>query len=224
MSKNIKDLLKALFAGILIGLAGTLYLSIKTYNLIVASLLFSFALLLICALNLNLYTGKVGYVFDKSIKNKPNIFLVILGNFLGLLTIALIAGFGIKDLDKIAHKTINIKINHGYLSAFLRAILCGFMMYLAVEGHKRVEYKFGKVLVVIFSVMIFILAGFEHSIANFYYMLVGLTFNLDAILCLLLNFIGNALGAISLHYLLKYSLEKVSDNKETSPSETNKLD
>lgn len=214
-NKNLLNFIKSLLSGILVGLAGTSYIFLYANNKILGSVLFSFALLLIVFLNLNLYTGKIGYVFDKKIENKPNIFLVLGGNVLGLLAMIIITRLSYGDnYAVIANQMVSIKIESSYINILFKAVLCGFMMYIAVEGYKRIENNFGRVLIVILSIMIFILAGFEHSIANFYYFGVALYINLKVILAFLLMLVGNAVGAIALHYLFRLVVsEKETNNK-----------
>lgn len=214
-NKNLLNFIKSLLSGIIVGLAGTSYIFLYANNKILGSVLFSFALLLIVFLNLNLYTGKIGYVFDKKIENKPNIFLVLGGNVLGLLAMIIITRLSYGDnYAVIANQMVSIKIESSYINILFKAVLCGFMMYIAVEGYKRIENNFGRVLIVILSIMIFILAGFEHSIANFYYFGVALYINLKVILAFLLMLVGNAVGAIALHYLFRLVVsEKETKNK-----------
>ncbi|MFA7385262.1 MAG: formate/nitrite transporter family protein, partial [Bacilli bacterium] len=83
------------------------------------------------------------------------------------------------------------------------AILCGIMMYIAVEGYKRVPNDIAKVFLVIFSAMIFLMAGFEHSLANIYYFMLSGTFELKAFLYALIMLLGNAIGAIGFNLLEK---------------------
>ena len=56
--------------------------------------------------------------------------------------------------------------NENYLEAFLRSVGCGAMMFIAVNGYNKTK----NVLMVIMPVMVFILCGFDHCIANFGYM------------------------------------------------------
>ena len=60
--EKLNVLTKGILAGMLIGLAGSIHLSVE--NTIFGSFLFSFGLLMICASGYSLYTGKVGYILD----------------------------------------------------------------------------------------------------------------------------------------------------------------
>ena len=61
MKKYVDYLIKSIFAGIMIGIAGTVYLRVD--NNIVGSFLFSIGLFVICMYGMILYSGKVGYLF-----------------------------------------------------------------------------------------------------------------------------------------------------------------
>ena len=69
MKKYVDYLIKSIFAGIMIGIAGTVYLRVD--NNIVGSFLFSIGLLVICMYGMNLYTGKIGYIFINSFNFAP---------------------------------------------------------------------------------------------------------------------------------------------------------
>ena len=79
--KHLNNLLKGIFAGIMIGIGGIVFLSLE--NKIVGALLFSIGLLTICMYGMNLYTGKIGYILI----NKPlyliELFISLIGNFIG---------------------------------------------------------------------------------------------------------------------------------------------
>ena len=64
MKKYVDYLIKSIFAGVMIGIAGTVFLRVD--NNIIGSFLFSIGLLVICMYGMNLYTGKIGYIFINS--------------------------------------------------------------------------------------------------------------------------------------------------------------
>jgi len=96
-----------------------------------------------------------------------------------------------------------------FSDAFLRGILCNLLVCLAVwmaAGAKRPE---GKLLALFFPIMLFVLCGYEHCIANFYYLPAGVLaaaeYGVDAALPLsgcLRNLVsvtlGNLVGGVSL--------------------------
>ena len=72
-------------------------------------------------------------------------------------------------------------------------------MYVGVQGFKVMKLDLMKVLVVIFAVVIFILAKFEHSVANLLYFFVGGSWSIKAVIYTLIWVIGNGIGAIILN-------------------------
>ena len=69
-------------------------------------------------------------------------------------------------------------------------------MYIAVNNYKKVNNDFGKYLSIFMCVMVFILCGFEHCIANMAYFTIGGVWSFDALLCLIIMILGNSVGSI----------------------------
>lgn len=212
MMKDIKytNFLKEIIAGMLIALGGIIFLSIE--NKVVGALFFAFGLLTICNLKFILYTGRIGYFFEQSGKGKLDYLLILLFNILGVLLMSsLIYLTNNSALESKVLALAPIKMAENYFEVFVRAILCGFMMVLAVEGFKRFEGTFLKTIAVVISVAIFILAGFEHSIANIFYLsyagFCGYEITFEVILKLFITVLGNSVGSIALYELLKLSLK-----------------
>ena len=168
MNNKVVILLKAFFAGLLIGLAGVIYLSLD--NNVLGALLFSFGLLVVVSFQLNLYTGKIGYIVEEDKKYIFKILLILLGNIIGMLFISLMIFIvGNQAVLEKAQTITNTKLGNSWYVALVLSILCGMMMHLGVDGFKRAKNEVAKVLIVIGAVMIFILSKFEHSIANILY-------------------------------------------------------
>ena len=79
--KDLKTFIRAVLAGLCIGLGGAVYLSLD--NKIVGSALFTIALFTICTFGYNLYTGKVAHLFDNDRRYIIDVILIWLGNFVG---------------------------------------------------------------------------------------------------------------------------------------------
>ena len=67
-------------------------------------------------------------------------------------------------------------------------------MYFAVNGYKTIN-DFGKYIVVYLAVVVFILCGFEHCIANIYYFSCASLWSLKTVLYVLVMVLGNSLGS-----------------------------
>ena len=193
--KYIDYLVKGIYAGFLIAIGGTAYLAVS--NSFFGAFLFSIGLLIICIYGMNLYTGKIGYIL---IEKKSYIFelsLTLLGNFIGTYVV----GFLIRNTRFVSYqeKAIslsNIKLDDNFISIFILSIFCGVLMYMAVNNYKKIENSLGKYLSIILCVMVFILCGFEHCVANMYYFSVANVWSLNAFAMLGLMVLGNSVGSI----------------------------
>lgn len=66
------------------------------------------------------------------------------------------------------------KVSLGFGDAFIRGILCNILVCLAVWMSFAAKHVEGKVMISYFPIFIFVLCGFEHSIANMYYLFTGI--------------------------------------------------
>lgn len=190
--------LKAIMAGLYIGIAGLVYLSVS--NKIVGSFLFSTGLLMVVAKGYFLYTGKIGYLLPYQKGFIRMILLTILGNFVGIALVGVLFLFtGKTEVVQLSEQIMIAKLTFGPLQTLILAIFCGMLMYTGVHGYKSIENPIIKVLIVILAVMIFILAGFEHSIANLLYVVLARSFTFQTILYVILWILGNLIGAVALN-------------------------
>ena len=183
--------LKSISGGVLIGFGCIAFMMCE--NKVVGSFLFSLGLLTVIITGSNLYTGKIGYA-KAELKHWFRYLIPIL--LINLLSIAII-GFIFGQLSDLPIDTTTLlanKYNESMLSALVRAFGCGVMMFIAVEGYKRISNP----LIVIMPVMCFILSGFDHCIANYGYMAMNNDFFCPQ---LIMWIIGNSLGSIGLKSL-----------------------
>lgn len=104
---------------------------------------------------------------------------VYLGNAVGGAAVAALAVYSHTASlfgDGLARSMVSIaesKAALGFGDAFLRGVLCNFLVCLAVwmaAASKRAE---GKVIALFFPILLFVLCGYEHCIANLYYLPAG---------------------------------------------------
>ena len=228
IEKSVDILIKGILAGIAISFGGFLCLRLNALsgNTILGSFLFSFGLILICNFNFNLYTGKICYLFDninyncsskiviKKIFGKViTLLLILLGNLIGTLIFANLLKLVMIDnsinntLTETLKNSVEAKINYKWFEMIGLSFFCGMLVYIAVEGFKKIENNFGKYVVLMLAIGGFIVMGFEHSIANMFYYFLSGNYSLVAFLSLLLCVIGNSLGGLFIpliNKLLKY--------------------
>ena len=191
----IDYLIKSIFAGIMIGIAGTVYLRVD--NNFFGAFLFSIGLLVICMYGMNLFTGKVGYVLINKFNYIYELLITIVGNFIGTFLVArLVLLTRFKSVSDKAIDLVNLKLNDNLLSIFILSILCGILMYIAVNNYKKINNEIGKYSCIFMCVMVFILSGFEHSIANMYYISVANLLSFKSLLYILIMLLGNSVGSI----------------------------
>lgn len=182
---KMRMFVKAIYAGFAIGIGGIIYLSVD--NRVLASMLFSFGLSTIVIQGFNLYTGKIGFV--KEWKELPDMLIILVGNFAGTYIAAVLANAANLSID--SSEMVHKKLDNGLLNVFLLAVLCGVMMFLAIDNYNRSK----NIIFVIAAVMIFILSGFEHSIANMFYFNLAGAYSLKSLLYILVMAAGNGVGA-----------------------------
>ena len=191
----MKILFKSFLAGIMIAIGGTVFLSIE--NKVIGASLFSIGLFGVLIYNLNLYTGKIGYLITNfNLKYIKELIITLIGNFIGACSVGFILRYT-RIYDKIYEKSLilaNTKLNDNILSIFILSIFCGLLMNYAVNGFKK-QTDFGKYLVVYLGVAVFILCGFEHCIANMYYFSVADIWSLKTLGYTGIMVLGNSLGS-----------------------------
>ena len=191
---------KACLAGLFIGIAGLIYLSVD--NKVIGAILFSFGLLMVVTKGYYLYTGKVGYLLPYTKGYLIVLLKTLLGNIIGIGFVGLLFRFaGIQSVIDAAETLSLAKLDHAWYETLILAVFCGMMMYVGVQGYKAMKLDIMKVLIVILAVTIFILSKFEHSIANMLYFFLGNTWSLQAILFTGLWIVGNGIGAVILNLL-----------------------
>lgn len=105
---------------------------------------------------------------------------VYVANFLGSATVAwLMNGSGLWRLNnsKVGLAAVNIamgKVSLTFTEALIRGILCNWIVCLAVWIAAGAQEAAGKILGIFFPIMLFVSSGFEHSIANMYYIPAGI--------------------------------------------------
>ena len=204
--KYLKVLLYGIYAGLAIGLGSFVFTIVSAYmgdttaGKIFASALFSVGLILVCVLGLQLYTGKIGVVFDdreKLKENAINLPIMLVGNAIGAFALGILCHFIFMNLPEVASK---IKaISEGKTASdtvFLQGIFCGALVYIAVYFFKNLQNYGMKIVGIITAVTLFVYCGFQHCIANMFYFGMAFNWNIDMLWNLLLVILTNSIGAL----------------------------
>ena len=211
----LKTVTGGVSAAIMISIGGSVFLACSD-NRYYGAVFFSVALLSICYLGLYLYTGKIGYlVEDHSPKNLATLGIGLCANLAVTFPVGMLVRKMIPNLGERAEIICHAKLEQSFGSTLVRAIFCGVLMYIAVEIFRSKKSPIG----VLFGIPVFILAGFEHSIADmFYFGASGIadgkiaTFEIAAVL-------GNSIGSVILPLLAVLGAMKKKD-RTPAPAET----
>ncbi len=200
--RSVRNIVNGLLAGILISIGGSVFLACygdgSLLNRTIGSVFFSVALLCICYKGYSLFTGKVGFIPEKHDANAFSVLLWgLLGNAIATILIGLALRYAVPNLAVPAETICAAKLTQTWWQTLVRGIFCGFLMYLAVSIYRDKN----SIAAIFFCVPVFILAGFEHSIANMFYFGAAGMVNLDSAIYLGIVVAGNSIGGMLLPML-----------------------
>lgn len=188
----LKMLILGFFAGMFIGFAGiaSTVSSATIDNGSVARLLsacvFPAGMAMVLVAGSELFTGNnliIIALLEKKIRlldMLKNWFFVYIGNFFGASFVALLVVYGkIPGLfsGQLATKIVAAaaaRTDQTLSEAFVRGIACNILVCIAVWAAFAAKKVSGKLLMSFWPVMLFVLCGFEHSIADMYFGVAGL--------------------------------------------------
>ncbi len=152
---------------------------------LLGGLVFSLGLILVIVAGAELFTGNNLIVMawaDRKISSMQmlrNWSIVYVGNFVGSVATAIIMlltkqftfGGGAVGLNML--NIANGKVNLGFIQAIALGILCNALVCLAVWLCFSARTVTDKIMAIIFPITAFVAAGFEHSVANMYFLTMG---------------------------------------------------
>jgi len=190
-----KALVLAVLAGAFIALAGVANAAVSIgwmgipapVSRLLGALCFPTGLALVILAGAELFTGDTLMVIsalEKRITWARMLRLwgiVYAGNFIGSVLVAVFVVYGQTlnlypdgALAAATVKTAAAKCSLPFQVAFIRGILCNFLVVGAVWIAMSAKDTAGKVLALYLPIMIFVVCGYEHSIANMYFIPAGL--------------------------------------------------
>lgn len=191
---TVKMIVLGILAGMFIGF-GAIGFQIATATIggnlgkFVGAFLFPTGLALVLLAGSELFTGNCLLVIPLLEKEASisgvlkNWLFVYLGNFIGstLLAFLLVYGHTPSAMDgalmntMMSTATAKVAISAG--DAIFRGVLCNIMVCLAVWMSFAAKTAGGKIASLYLPIVVFVLAGFEHSVANMYYIMAGIFCN-----------------------------------------------
>ena len=201
--KFLDTLLRSVLSGIMIGIGSIIYLSCD--NKYIGAFLFGLGLFTILTFEFNLYTGKVGYATENKSTYWGYLLIMWIGNFIGtFLTGVVISATRVSPaLTEKARAICEIKLNDNLISIFFLSLFCGMLMFIAADGYKNLTNPVAQITVVFLPVMVFILSGFEHCVANMAYFTIGQVWSLNTLIYLLIMTAGNSIGGMLIPWARK---------------------
>lgn len=149
-------------------------------------LTFSLGLVLVVVAGAELFTGNNLLVLawaDRKISTSEllrNWVIVYVANAIGAMGLALLV-FWSQHADMASGsvgaqyvKIAAIKINMPFAEAFFKGVLCNALVCLAVWLTLAGRTVTDKILAIVFPISAFVAAGFEHSVANMYFIPLGI--------------------------------------------------
>ena len=148
--------------------------------------IFPAGLILVVFAGAELFTGNnlmLTAVLDKKISVASmlrNWIVVYLANLAGSMLVAWMVSYsGLLETGDGMLKAVTISIAAGktalpFGKAFVRAILCNFLVCLAVWLATAADSTVGKIFSIFFPIWLFVTAGFEHSVANMFFIPAGI--------------------------------------------------
>ena len=191
-------LLRGALSGAILGVATTLAVTgaVTTTQPIVGAVIFPVGLVSIVLLGLELVTGSFALVPLPWVERRASLGdvlsnwgWVMLGNLLGALAYALLAvtvltnfwttapaGVAAKIVNTAEAKTIGYAAMGaaGFITCFVKAMLCNWMVCLAVVLAMTTTSAVGKVVAAWLPVFVFFAQGFEHLVVNFFVIPAGM--------------------------------------------------
>lgn len=233
-AKWYKILALAVLAGAFIAIgaaAATAASATATNASAVKAAVFPVGLILVVICGAELFTGNcllIAPAVGREIKPLPllkNLSLSYIGNFIGGVLIAVLVVYSGAQSGAVKDACIAaaaVKCNMSFGEALLRGILCNMLVCLAVLLALSAKSAHGKLIALYMPIFAFVVCGFEHSVANMYYLTAGLLsghaegLNVGnaIVYSLIPSTLGNIIGgaAISLSFYFLFRPEKPKEN------------
>ena len=193
----VKWFVRGILAGICISMGGVVLLgttaSVGAEYKWVGACLFAIGLFTVIHFGFNLYTGKIGYVLQNDKVYLVEVAMGLIGNLVGCLFIGYAFQFdGAVAMCQAKIDSLDFSDMYTVFNTLMKGVMCGMLMFIAVDFYKTK----GSYIATFVAVPVFIMAGFEHSIADMFYFSSAMMWDLDAVIFILIIIVGNALGGM----------------------------
>lgn len=192
--RKSKTFVLAIAAGALIAFGAQVSLTVMTgtesiswgFAKLIGAMTFATGLMMVVLTGAELFTGNVMMTFaviekrTSFLKLLRNWSIVYVGNFVGSIILALL--IYLSGCSHNSHEALGVmglttactKASLPFIEAFTRGILCNWLVCLAIWMASSSRHVIGKIFAIFFPIMTFVASGYEHSIANMYFLTNGL--------------------------------------------------
>jgi formate transporter len=230
-------LIRAFMAGAILALAAVfaITVAVQTGSALVGAMLFPVGFCMLYLMGFDLLTGVFVLTPLALLDKRPGVSvkgvlrnwgLVFAGNFAGALTVAFMMAFvftygfstdpgaigakiaGIGEARTLGYEKFGLA---GWLTIFLRGMLCNWMVSMGVVGAMISTTVSGKVIAMWMPIMLFFAMGFEHSVVNMFLfpsaMIMGGNFSISDYMLWneIPTALGNLVGGLAFTGLTLYS-------------------
>lgn len=188
----VKTFVLAIFAGMFIALAGagatiaSAVVSDASTARLFSAMIFPAGLVMVVLAGSELFTGNCLIIVSvlakkvRALAMVKNLVVVYLGNFVGAMLVNVIVVYGHTadlfggQLAQVMVNTAAAKCSLSFQDGFLRGILCNVLVCIAVWVAAAATSAHGKVISLFLPIAVFVLCGFEHCVANMFYIPAGI--------------------------------------------------
>ena len=192
-----KMIILGIFAGMYVAFAGTAAqtaaatIENPSIGRLVSACVFPAGLAMVLVAGSELFTGNnliIIAVLEKRVtvwKMLKNWVFVYVGNFLGAAFVACMVVYGhVPDLfgGELAEAVVRAakaRTDLSVMDGFVKGVLCNILVCIAVWMSFAAKEVSGKLLTSFWPIMLFVLCGFEHSVADMYFGVAGLHRNTE---------------------------------------------
>lgn len=229
--RKSKTFVLAIAAGALIAFGAQVSLTVMTgtaENLswgiakLVGAITFATGLMMVVLTGSELFTGNVMMTFSVIEKKTSfaklirNWTIVYIGNFVGSLLIAFLIYYS--GCSHNSHEALGVlslttayqKVNLTWVEAFTRGILCNWLVCLAIWMASSARLVIGKIFAIFFPIVTFVASGYEHSIANMFFLTNGLFAKHTPAIVAASGFTADQLSTLSIKSMFVNSLIPVT--------------
>ncbi len=168
---------------------------------------FPLGLILVAIAGADLFTGNTAYFVPSVLSRKMSVSkplknwaIVYIGNFLGSLLVAWLFAYytGMLGKTPLLESTLAVgtkKVSAPFLKTLVKGIVCNWMVALAMWVAYASEDVISKIVGIWFPIMAFVAMGFEHCVANMFFIPTAIFYGAD-ISCFVNNLIPVTIGNI----------------------------